>query len=108
MKSRAISRPVHKTTTGRVVYDRAKHYLTARDALRILKALKDPATLAEFLALRDIAVTLLFQSLAGILKIIGRIDAFALLGLWMVELIRRAWAWLREETSAPADFEPPI
>jgi len=35
--SRRISRPTHKTTAGRVVYDRPKHRMSLKDALRIMR-----------------------------------------------------------------------
>lgn len=106
-KSRAISRPTHRTVQGRVVYARKKHLLDARDALRILRHMPTPDSLQEFIALRDISMEIMFKALNGIVAIVGRWNAFGVVGAWVVNLLYTLWGWLNSSTDLPRGSRPP-
>jgi hypothetical protein len=64
-RSPRISRPTHKTRTGRVVYDRPVHVFELRDLLRISRKLELPYDVTKLFE----ALQVIFELLMKIFKL---------------------------------------
>lgn len=82
-KSRRISRPVHRTNTGRVVYDRKKHIFTEKDVARILRNAQLVGTDLEFLiALLSELEIFIIRLVRRIVNLGGLVSAVRLVVEW--------------------------
>lgn len=75
-----------KTITGRVVYDRPRHFFSGRDLARIARAMPPPDTLKDGLGRVDALVEIFTDLLRGILFSFGFLGSqfeMPLLGLAM-------------------------
>lgn len=93
---------MRRTNSGRIVYDRPRHFFNTRDLLRIVRQLPPPDSLREGLQLVGILSEVVLKLLRGILgKFADRLDALA---PYILSLIRTMLQMLLENPTLSPEF----